>query len=316
MGDLLRQLLAAQQGLILRRQALELGLTDEAIAWRIHRGLWRRVVRGLYATFPGPPSDRQRLVAANLLAGEGAQITGVAALRWHGLRYLPDDQRVHVLTPLSPRRLTRSIVVLIRTTRPDPHAIHRPQFDVCSVARAGADAARSGYSERDVHAFLCEMVQRRRTTVDRLDAEWRAGPVGGSKLLGTVLSALRDGVLSAPEAELRMLTGASLVLPEICWNPVLVGADGRTLPIPDGWIQDVGMALESDSDEFHTTVEDHRRTRDRHNLLATYGILTLHFSPREIRDRPRHVLATLENAYLQRPHGFTGAHAGAVDSSE
>jgi hypothetical protein len=312
MDDLLGQLLAAQQGLILRGQALALGLTDEAIAWRVSRGFWRRIFRGLYATFPGAPSDAQRLIAAALLGGPGAQITGVAALRWHGLRYLPDDQRVHVLTRLGPRRVSRGFVVLARTGRPDPQAARQPMFEVCSVARAGADAARAGYSRRDVRAFLSETVQRRRTTVDRLDAEWRAGPVRGSKQLGAVLAEVRDGVGSAPEAELRALTQTSLILPEIFWNPVLVGTDGSRLPSPDGWIADVGLALEVDSNEFHTTADDLRRTRERHNRLATYGILTVHFAPREIREEPQSVLAMIESAYCERPRGFTGAHALAV----
>ncbi|GAA3384795.1 type IV toxin-antitoxin system AbiEi family antitoxin domain-containing protein [Cryptosporangium minutisporangium] len=302
----LAQLLAVQQGLILRRQARDLGLTDRAIAWRIAQGDWRRVFPGLYATFAGAPTEEQRLIAATLYGGPGTQITGVAALRWHGLRYLPDEPWVHVLKPGGCWKDSRGFVVVTRTKRPDSYPVLRPAFEVCSLARAGADAARAGYSRRDVRAFLAEMVQRRRVTLEQLDAELRNGAVRGSKLLRRVLDEVRDGVGSAPEAELRELTGRSRILPPIRWNPVLVAADGTPLPSPDGWIEEVGLALEMDSDEFHTSLDDLRRTRDRHNRLATCGILTLHFSPWEIRHEPRRVLATIEAAYRGRPAGFTG----------
>ncbi|MFG1924769.1 type IV toxin-antitoxin system AbiEi family antitoxin domain-containing protein [Cryptosporangium sp. NPDC048952] len=306
-GAALAELLVAQQGMLLRSQALASGLTDRAIAWRLARGLWRRIYPGLYATFTGPPTPEQRTVGASLLAGKGAQITGVAALRRHGVRYLPSDDRVHVLVPLATRRVSRGFVVIVRTSRPDEHALHRAPLEICSLPRAAADAARAGYSRRDVRAFLAELLQERRVTVDQLDAEWRQGPVRNSKLLGEVLSEVRDGALSAPEAELRALASTSTVLPPILWNPTLRADDGTRLPSPDGWIQDVGLALEMDSDEFHSSVDDQQRTRERAQLLATYGILTLSFSPREIRKAPRRVLATIEGTYRERPRGFTRA---------
>ena len=306
------ELLATQRGIILRSQALTLGLTDRAIAWRIARGDWRRLIPGLYVTFPGAPTHEQRMIAASLYAGDRAQITGVAALRWHGLRYLPRDERVHVLTPPHTRRVGRGFAVLVRTARPDPHPLHRPPLEICSLPRAAADAARAGYARRDVRAFLAEIVQRRRVTIDQLHNEWRAGPVRDSKLLGEVLTEIRAGVRSAPEAELRAITRHSAILPPISWNPSLVADDGTELPTPDGWIQDVGLALEMDSDEFHTTPEDQRRTRERANLLATYGILTLSFSPREMREAPQRVLATIEKAYRERTRGFCRARVALL----
>ncbi|SHM73406.1 type IV toxin-antitoxin system AbiEi family antitoxin domain-containing protein [Cryptosporangium aurantiacum] len=306
---LLAKLLADQHGLILRSQAHALGITDDTIKWRLNRGHWRRVFPGLYATFSGAPTDEQRMIAASLHGGADAQVTGVAALRWHGLRYLPDDERVHILIPNGPRRTSRGFVVAARTNRPDPRPFRRPPLEICSLARAGADAARAGYCRRDVRAFLSEMVQRRLTTVSRLDEEWRAGPRQGSKLLGSVLGELRDGVRSAPEAEFRDLLRTSTILPPIVWNPTLVAADGRRLPRPDGWLEDVGIALETDSDEHHTSPADVRRTRERHNRLAAHGVLTMHFSPRDIRATPQEVLRTIEDAYLRRPRGFTGVRA-------
>ena len=241
------ELVERQLGLILRGQALAAGLTDGAIQWRIGRGLWQRVTFGLYATFNGPLTDEQRLVAAALYGGPGAQITGAAALRWHGVRYVPADPRIHVLVLSPARRTSHAFVEVIRTSRPDPHARLRPAMEVCSIARAAADAARAGYRLRDVRAFLAEIIQRGLTTIPMLEDELRGGPRTGSKLLRDVLSELKAGIRSAPEAELRIVMKSSVVLPQVRWNPTLVAVDGTRLPSPDGWIQEVGLALELNS---------------------------------------------------------------------
>lgn len=301
------ELLERQQGLVLRSQALAGGLSSGAISWRLGRGWWQRVVPGLYATFTGALSDQHRLVAAALYGGPGAQITGAAALRWHGLRYAPADPRVHVLV-LTPHP-SRGFIRTLRTTRPDPHSRLRPAMEICSVARAGADAARSGYGLREVRAFLAEIVQRRLASLDMLDDEARHGPNARSSLLRQVLKELRSGVRSAPEAELRTVVESSSILPPVRWNPHLVAADGTPLPTPDGWIQEVGLALEQNSREFHSTPDGWQLTLDRQNQLATYGVLTVHVTPHAVRRQPSRVLATIERAYRERPTGFDRVRA-------
>ncbi|TQS40438.1 hypothetical protein [Cryptosporangium phraense] len=264
------------------------------------------MLAGIYASFSGPLSEMQRLQAAALHGGTCAQITGVAALRHHRLRYLPDESRVHVLVPPSTRRSSRGFVVVSTTRRLDDHARLLPAMEICSVSRAGADAARAGYPLREVRAFLAEMVQRRLTTVDALERGARLGPKRNSALLRRVIAELTDGVVSAPEAELRDLVRGSAILPAVRWNPALVAADGTALPSPDGLIEDAGLALESNSHEFHSSPRDWHRTYHRQNVLAARGVLTLHFTPRDVREDSDQVLALIEKAYLERAGSFTG----------
>jgi hypothetical protein len=90
-------------------------------------------------------------------------------------------------------------------------------------------------------------------------------------------------------------------LPPIRWNPRLVTVPaGRPLPTPDGWLPDVGIALEVDSREFHTSPESWARTLERHNVLSSYGALVLHFLPAAVRRRPAQVLDRVEQAYQER----------------
>ncbi|WP_084741051.1 type IV toxin-antitoxin system AbiEi family antitoxin domain-containing protein [Cryptosporangium aurantiacum] len=307
-------LIERQSGLLLRSQANAAGVTDDAIRWHIARGEWQRVLKGLYATFSGPPTEEHRLIAATLYGGEGTQITGAAALRRHGVRYAPDDRRVHILVPLERRRSHRGFVIVTRTARPDQHPRLLPAMEICSVARAGADAARAGYPLTEIRAFLAEIVQRRLAPLSAFERELAEGSTAHSAVLRRVVAELKDGVRSAPEAEMRDVVALSSVLPPVQWNPRLIAADGTVLPTPDGWIQDVGLALETDSKEFHTSPVDWQRTLERHNLLARYGIMTLHFTPREIREHPEKVLATIEQTYRERPRGFRGAQASGGKS--
>lgn len=303
------ELLDRQLGLVLRHQATTAGLTEDAIRWRLARRSWQRVLPRVYATFTGALSDDQRLVAAALYGGPGSRITGVAALRWHGVRYLPKEKRIHVLVPSPHRRSSQGFVVVMKTNRPDQYSKLRPAMEICSLARAGVDAARSGYSQREVRAFLADIVQRNLASVSMLEEERRLGPKARSALLCQVLAELKDGVRSAPEAELRTVVRSSKILPPVRWNVRLAANDGKRLPTPDGWIQEVGIALEQNSREFHASPDGWHRTLDRHTKLAAYGVLTLHFTPQQVRDDPAGVLALIERAYLQRPRGFTGVVA-------
>lgn len=315
-SESLAELLSRQRGLIRRKQALKRGITGKGIHWRIVRGRWQRVLPGTYAVFSGQLTEEQRLIAAVLYGGKDAQITGAAALRWHGVRYAPSDDGIDLLIPSTAKRASKDFVRVVRTIRLDPHSRLRPAMEVCSIVRATADAARRSRSLREVRAFVGEVVQRRLTTVSELDDELRDGPTAGSALLRRVLQDLGAGVRSAPEAEFRDLLRRSRLLPAVHWNPQLAAADGTRLPTPDGWIQEVGIAMEVDSQEHHASLEGWRRTMDRHNRLAAAGILTLHFTPREIRENPGRVLETVETTYLERlrtHHGF--AAVSPIDAS-
>lgn len=303
--DLLRR----QTGLVLRGQALAAGLSKAAIRWKLERGEWQPVFSGLYATFTGVLTEEQRLIAASLYGGVGSQITGAAALRCYGVRYAPEDPHIQILVEWPTRRSSRGFVVVSRTTRLDQHSRPRGAYELCSVQRAGADAARAGYDLRTVRAFLADTVQRGFTTVAALAEELRSGPSTRSVVFRQVVGELTAGVRSAPEAELRDIVARSTVLPPVRWNPRLVAADGTRLPSTDGWIQKVGMALEADSQEFHASGDHWSRTLERHAVLATYGILTVHFTPRQMRDDPDKVLAVIERSYRGRPPGFSGVRA-------
>ena len=70
-----QELLESQHGIIARWQVAQAGQGVRIIDPQVHRGRWRPLYRGVYATFTGPPSRIALLWAAVLRAGPGAVLS-------------------------------------------------------------------------------------------------------------------------------------------------------------------------------------------------------------------------------------------------
>lgn len=80
-----RVLIARQRGVLAAAQSAACGLARETLRMRVSRGLWQRLLPGVYLLQCGPPNPLQRALAAQLYAGEYSVITGPAALRLYGI---------------------------------------------------------------------------------------------------------------------------------------------------------------------------------------------------------------------------------------
>jgi predicted transcriptional regulator of viral defense system len=292
--------LERQAQIITRRQLNACGIDDFTITRRVRRGFWQRILPGIYVMTAGPLSTEQRRIAAGLYVGSIAQLTGLSALHWHGFRYAPATDRVHVLVPHKTRRRATGFVMVQRTHELDPNAHETEYYSVTSPARAVVDACRATPDLRTVRAIMSEAVQSRFASLDQLDRQVARAGRSRTAVARRVLGELVAGVRSSPEAELREITLSSAVVRKVLWNPHLTTPDGDALPTPDGWIPDAGIAVEVDSREHHSSTDDWARTLGRHNRLTQYGALVLHFTPREIRDEPGRVLRVIEQAYINR----------------
>lgn len=291
-----------QQQVVTRGQLLAAGIDDMAICRRTKKGLYQRVLPAIYALVTGTLTDEQRRIAAALYAGPAAQVTGLAALAWYGFRYAPATDKVHLIVPHQTRRRSAGHAVVQRTLAFDDKARTTALYQVCSPARAVVDACRELRDLRTVRALVAEAVQRPFTDLKSLDEEVRRAKRSRTALVRRALADVLAGIRSTAEGDLRDCLAVSRVLPEIRWNVTLVAADGTQLPTPDGWIAEAALALEVDSQEFHFSAADWRRTLDRHNLLGRHGVLVLHFTPTEIRADPARVRRLVEDAYRTRRH--------------
>lgn len=289
-----------QQQIVTRAQLIAAGVDDMAMCRRTKRGLYQRVLPGIYALVTGTLTSEQLRIAAVLYAGSNAQITGLSALEWYGFRYAPKSEKIHLLVPHEERRRSVGHVVVHRALALDEFARHTELYTVCSPARAVVDACRDERDLRTVRAMVAESVQRGLTGPHALNEEVRRAGRSRTALVRRAAQEVIEGIRSAAEGDLYDCLSRSKRLPRILWNPRLFAPDGTALPTPDAWLPEVAVALEVDSREHHSSVEDWQRTLDRHNILSRYGALVLHFTPREIRHDPDRVLWTVEETSAAR----------------
>jgi hypothetical protein len=291
----LLQLLESQLGLATTGQLQAAGLTRAEVRWKLGRS-WRLVLPHVVATFTGQLDLRQRLVAAQLLAGPGGMISGPTAARWHGLS-LPADGAVHVEVPHHRRPRSAGFVMVRRTRMPDARPWNRPPLVVVSRPRAVASAARAARDPTAATAVVLEAVQRRLVRLEDLRHELEAGPRAGSALLRGAVTAAERGAWSVPEAELGHLLRSSRVLPTAWFNPDLFAADGTRLPRPDAWLDDVAVALQVHSYLHHARPDQWDGTVMTAGILVEHGVVVVGLTPRAIRACPDAVLARMERAY-------------------
>lgn len=254
-------------------------------------GPWRLLLPGIVLLHNGPPTRADRRRAALLHAGPSSVLTGLDALDLHGMQRMPSPSGpVHLLLPSGVRRAGSGRVLAERTDR---LPVARPgRWPLAPESRAVLDFARRSRERGEVRAAIAEVVQRGRCTPAELNTELAAGSGRGSALPRQVLLEVSDGVRSAAEAEARALLRRS-GLPVPIWNPRLYDRSGRFVAMPDAWFDDVGMAWEIDSREWHLGPQDHATTLDRRAAMMVEGVVVVHHLPRLLRESPAQVLRDL-----------------------
>jgi hypothetical protein len=249
------------------------------------------------ATFRHRSDGYQRLVAAQLYAGPGAVLSGSTAAAWHGVAAARSDRRVLVEVPLTRAPRGAGYVKVRRTSIPERAPWIRGPLSIASPARAVASAARDVIPHDRARAFVIEAVQRRIVRIEDLRHELETGPRVGSASFRRALEEAEGRAWSVPEADLLHLLSSSAILPEAWPNPTLTAADGTTLPIPDLWFDDVGLAVQVHSRQFHAQQDDWDATVMADGVFAEYGIPVVGVTPRAVEHRPLVVLRRIEACY-------------------
>ncbi|WP_370944964.1 hypothetical protein AB5J62_38525 [Amycolatopsis sp. cg5] len=271
-------------------ELMELGISRRAIDRRCAPGgPWRRLLRGIVLLSRAEPTDRHRLHAAVLHGREGAVVTGLWALRCHGLRRIPEPDEIHVLVPNERNVHSRGFVVVERTRRP-PRSSLREDVPVALIPRAIADAANRMDKRDTIQAMMAEAVQRRRCTPEAIEREL------GSRLSREALIPLLGGARSVAEADAWELWRRA-GLPPCQWNVKIFDAEGDYIATPDAWCGKVAFAWEIDSRDHHSADDDFGRTLARNARYAAAGVVFLQTLPSRLRSDPEQVIAELRAAY-------------------
>jgi hypothetical protein len=293
----LGQRLRRQHGVISRKQALACGVTHAALSHRLRTGgPWQKLLPGVYLAATGAVTRDQRDMAALLYAGPSSILTGLAALRHHGVRGM-EPKIIDVLVPIRTRRQSAEFARVHLSGRMPEQICVTGEIRFAMIPRAVADAARDLGRLRDVPSVVASVVQQGRCPLALLATELDQGPARGSANLRAALAEVAGGVRSPAEADFKDLLRRAGI-PEPMFNARLL--DGDTLvAIVDCWWEEAGVAAEVDSREWHFSPADWEDTMRRHAALSAHGVIVLHFTPHQIKAEPREVIQTIKAALAE-----------------
>jgi hypothetical protein len=277
----LASVLAKQQDIISRSQAIDCSMSVPALRYKTRPdGPWQVVLPTVYSAVSGTLTLSQRLVAAYLYAGRPVAITGLAAVRYHGIRTERTDF-VDVLVPLDCRRADAGFARLHRSSMVPSPLFQDGAIRYVPPARAVADAARFLRTMPEIRSVVAAAVQQRKVEIAELTAELSLVSPRGTAGLRAALAEVVAGARSVAESDLMRLTKRA-GLPAPIFNAQLF-VDGRLLAIVDAWWPEAGVAVEVESREWHFAPADWERTLARSARLTAHGILVVHITPRKIR---------------------------------
>jgi hypothetical protein len=293
--------LERQDGVITREQAIEAGLTRHAIEARLASGRWRRLHRGVYATFSGPIPRGAMLWGAILRAGESAVLSHhTAAETWK----LSDSMSssIHVSVPRQAGPLAVPGIVLHYSSRL-PQARHPARLPPqTTVEETVLDLAALAATAEDAVAWAIKACQRRLTTPGRVrDAMAARGRIGWRGDLSEALTEVREGVHSPLELRYKRDVEGKHRLPRSERQVLVIRGSRRRYH--DVRYAQYGVCVELDGVAAHPE-ESRRRDARRDNDNTLEGLLTLRYDWIPVAYHPCSV--ALEVGQLLRDRGWPG----------
>ncbi|MFP5021671.1 DUF559 domain-containing protein [Pseudonocardia phyllosphaerae] len=278
-------LVARQDGVVARRQALACGVSTRTIARRRGAGGWRELHPGVYLVAGHRLTADGRVRAAALWGGDDAVVSGIAAAYWLGMWERPPE-RIELTLPRRTDRPSRSGVrVRGRDLAPIDVGRHRG----VAVTSAPLTVLQTAAAVPGGATFLDRALQRW-VSFDALhQAHCRTLGSWGSRRSGELLVAAADRADSAAERRLLGLLRQA-------------GVDGwvRALPFEE-WAVDVAfpaerVAVEIDGWAWHVDVERFRNDRRKGNALVAAGWRLLRFTWDDLDRRPDMVVRRIRHA--------------------
>ena len=291
-----------QDGVISRAQALALGLTRNTIAWRLERGLWQRMLPGVYATFSGEPGRRCRLWAVTLQAGPGSALSHHTAAELWGLTSEP-SAAVHITAPRGSPVARLPGVVLHYSGRvlAARHPVLTPSRT--RIEETVLDLAQAAVTLDEALAWIFRSCAGRRTTPEHLAQAMRLRPrlrwrAELSRALGEAIS----GVHSLLEH--RYFTGVERPHGLPAGKRQLIIRRGSRRQYSDVAYEEYSTLVELDGRVAHPEASRWTDIR-RDNANAADGRVTLRYGWTEVCENSCEVAAEVARALRQR--GWTGS---------
>lgn len=258
--------LDSQSGVVDHSQVQRAGLSKRAVAHRLKSGKWRRMHRGVYATFTGPVQREAKLWAAVRRAGPGAMLSHETAAEVHGLVDKPAT-KIHITVPANRRpaqhRPIRGVVIH-RSDQSLPARLPEWKVPRTRIEDTVLDLVATAKTFDEAYSWISRALSERLATADMLRAalanrrriRWRT-------LLNEALSDAEDGIYFPLERRYAHDVERAHGLPK-AERQARRTVGGRT-HYKDNWYAEYGICVELDGAAYHPP-EQIRRDRDRDNV--------------------------------------------------
>jgi hypothetical protein len=285
----LLRLAGRQHGLVTRRQLAGLGFSEDSIRRRVLAGMLFRVHRGVYAVAGTRDSFEFRVMAAVLVAGEGALASHRCAAALFGLRRIRCDvPEVTVSGRAAPRieglgAHRRDLLTAADRSRIGVIPVTSPAWTLLDLAADGLERGRVGGALDDV--LVRKLASLR--AIERVVTRALRLHLPGAVLLAELVDERRRGVKpSATGLEdelLEIFRTYGLPEPEKQYELSLPG--GGTA-IFDAAYPELLLGFEADGDAFHKGLLDRMRDEARDEKCGLVGWTVRRYSTDDIRLRP------------------------------
>lgn len=248
---------AGQRGLATVAQLIEAGWTASALR-HARATAWQEPKPRVVTPHRGPLDADTRLVAAGLWASTDAVLTGSVALNRLGLQTGPLREAT-VVIPEKGRARRHGQTRTVRSTRAPEVAARVGPVTVAAAARAVTDAA--VYEQRGAHDLehlTISVLQRGLTTPAALESElWERPRARVAPVWKGLDGFAGGGAWSRPEVTLRAEIEGAGGFPPLLTNCRLVSTtDGTVIGVPDGYIEEAGVAIQVHSRQHHQGLDD------------------------------------------------------------
>jgi very-short-patch-repair endonuclease len=306
-GNEFAQLCDEQAGVLTVPSAVRC-LGRSAVRWRLASGRWRLVEARVLVTQSGPLTEKQRLWASILAAGQGAVVAGLTAAKLDGLAGF-EDRRTYLAIPSS-RHLSRPLsgVVVHRSRLLGPADVHPTRLPPRTrLGRSLVDAAAWAATDRLARAILAAGVQQRLIRASDLSRVVERCPrVPRRALIRATLADIAGGAEALSELDFCDLV-RRFGLPEPDRQFERLDEQGRR------WLDAVWewarLVAEIDG-RYHVDVRAWWADMQRDNELTVDGYRVLRFPAFVVRDSPEAVARQIARALRQAGGAVTEPAAG------
>jgi len=277
--------LDAQRGVVAKAEARQVGLSVKAIRHRIRSGRWRRVRRGVYATFTGQLPREARLWAAIRRAGPGAMLSHETAAEVHGMLDKP-TAKIHVTVPHCRRPAQKRPIrgmVIHRSDQSQPQYLPPWVLPRTRIEDTVLDLVMTARGFDDAYSWVARATSRQLASADTLRAalaersriRWRAW-------LADALADAGDGVESPLELRYVRDVERAHGLPKAQHQArrEIVGK----VHYKDNWYPEFRVCVEIDGPAYHQNEQVGRDNRRDNLNLAEDDTRTFRFGPVEVTE--------------------------------